>query len=54
MAGHMGCSQVTIQNLKIFAIDKEQGLIMIQGSIPGHKGSYISIKDAIKKISITA
>lgn len=54
MAGHMGCSKVTIQNLKIFAIDKEQGLIMIQGSIPGHKGSYISIKDAIKKISITA
>lgn len=54
MAGHMGCSQVTIQNLKIFAIDKEQGLIMIQGSIPGHKGSYISIKEAIKKISITA
>ncbi|HJD56432.1 MAG TPA: 50S ribosomal protein L3 [Rickettsia endosymbiont of Pyrocoelia pectoralis] len=51
MAGHMGCSQVTIQNLKIFAVDKEQGLIMIQGSIPGHKGAYLSIKDAIKKIS---
>ncbi|XVN41311.1 MAG: 50S ribosomal protein L3 [Rickettsia endosymbiont of Argas persicus] len=54
MAGHMGCNQVTIQNLKIFAVDKEQGLIMVQGSVPGHKGSYISIKDAIKKISITA
>lgn len=51
MAGHMGCTQVTIQNLKIFAVDKEQGLIMIQGSVPGHKGAYLSIKDAIKKIS---
>jgi len=54
MAGHMGCKQVTIQNLKIFTVDKEQGLIMVEGSIPGHKGSYISIKDAIKKILITA
>lgn len=54
MAGHMGCKQVTLQNLKIFAVNKEQGLIMIEGSIPGHKGSYISIKDAIKKILITA
>ena len=54
MAGHMGCTQVTIQNLKIFAVDKEQGLIMIQGSIPGHKGAYVTIKDAIKKILITA
>ncbi|GAA5252255.1 50S ribosomal protein L3 [Candidatus Rickettsia kedanie] len=54
MAGHMGCNQVTIQNLKIFAVDKERKLIMIQGSIPGHKNSYLSIKDAIKKISITS
>ncbi|MFP3121243.1 50S ribosomal protein L3 [Rickettsia sp. R2] len=53
MAGHMGCNQVTIQNLKIFAVDKERKLIMIQGSIPGHKNSYLSVKDAIKKISIT-
>ncbi|BDU59672.1 50S ribosomal protein L3 [Candidatus Rickettsia kotlanii] len=53
MAGHMGCNQVTIQNLKIFAVDKERKLIMIQGSIPGHKNSYLSVKDAIKKIAIT-
>ncbi|EER22619.1 MULTISPECIES: 50S ribosomal protein L3 [spotted fever group] len=53
MAGHMGCNQVTIQNLKIFAVDKERKLIMIQGSIPGHKNSYLLVKDAIKKVSIT-
>ena len=53
MAGHMGCNKVTIQNLKIFAIDKERKLIMIQGSVPGHRNSYLSIRDAIKKISIT-
>ncbi|AAU04114.1 50S ribosomal protein L3 [Rickettsia typhi] len=53
MAGHMGCNQVTIQNLKIFAIDTNRKLIMIQGSIPGHKNSYLLVKDAIKKASIT-
>ena len=52
MAGHMGYNQVTIQNLKIFAVDKERKLIMIQGSVPGHKNAYLSVKDAIKKISI--
>ncbi|WP_341793661.1 MULTISPECIES: 50S ribosomal protein L3 [unclassified Rickettsia] len=53
MAGHMGCQKVTIQNLKIFGVDKERGVIMIKGSIPGSKGSYLCIKDAIKKASIT-
>ncbi|MCC8369602.1 MAG: 50S ribosomal protein L3 [Rickettsia endosymbiont of Oxypoda opaca] len=53
MAGHMGCQKITIQNLKIFGVDKERGVIMISGSIPGSKGSYLCIKDAIKKASIT-
>lgn len=51
MAGHMGCQKVTIQNLQVFSVDKEQGLIMIKGSIPGFKGSYIYIQDAIKSIN---
>ncbi|ADE30202.1 50S ribosomal protein L3 [Rickettsia prowazekii] len=53
MAGHMGCNKVTIQNLKIFAVDTNRKLIMIQGSIPGHKNSYLLVKDAIKKAAIT-
>lgn len=52
MAGHMGCQKVTIQNLKVFAIDKGQGIIMIRGSIPGSKGSYLSIRDSIKKAAV--
>jgi large subunit ribosomal protein L3 len=53
MAGHMGNTQVTMQNLKIAGFDKEQGIIMINGSVPGSKGSYVYIKDAVKK-TITA
>lgn len=49
MAGHMGATQVTVQNLKVMSVDKEQGIIMINGSVPGSKGSYVYIKDAIKK-----
>jgi large subunit ribosomal protein L3 len=49
MAGHMGCTQVTIQNLKIIEVDKQQGVIMVSGNVPGSKGSYVYIKDAIKK-----
>ncbi len=49
MAGHMGSSRVTTQNLKIVATDMEKGLIMVSGNIPGSKGSYVYIQDAIKK-----
>lgn len=49
MAGHMGDKRVTVQNLEIVATDDEKGLIVIKGAVPGHKGSLIIIKDAIKK-----
>lgn len=49
MAGHMGGTVVTIQNLQIVDIDKEQGIIMVSGNIPGAKGSYVYVRDAIKK-----
>jgi large subunit ribosomal protein L3 len=51
MAGHMGSTQVTIQNLRIIGVDKSKGIIMVSGNVPGSKGSYIYIKDAIKKTS---
>ncbi len=44
MAGRMGGNQVTIKNLQIVHIDKENGLIGIKGAVPGNKGSYILIK----------
>lgn len=49
MAGHMGNVRVTTQNLKIVKIDMERGLILVQGAIPGSKGGWILIKDAIKR-----
>jgi len=44
MAGRMGRNQITVKNLEIVLVDKENGLIGIKGAIPGNKGSYIIIK----------
>ncbi len=49
MAGHMGNRQRTIQNLQVVAADAERGLIFIKGGVPGSKGSWLSLKDAVKK-----
>ncbi len=49
MAGHMGNENVTIQNLQIFKILKDENIIMIKGSVPGPSNSYIIIKKAVKK-----
>lgn len=49
MAGHMGDVRVTTQNLKIEALDAEDGLIMVHGAVPGVKGSMVLIADAVKK-----
>jgi large subunit ribosomal protein L3 len=51
MAGHLGDANVTIQNLKIVGLDEENNLILVKGAVPGHEGSYVTIKDAIKKLS---
>ena len=48
MAGHMGSKKVTIQNLKVVEVDKENNLLVIKGSVPGKKNSTIIIKDSIK------
>lgn len=53
MAGHMGSTRVTIQNLKIVDTNIEKGIIIVSGNVPGSKGYYVYIKDAIKK-TITA
>jgi len=49
MAGHMGNEQVTTQNLRVVRIDKERGLIMVCGAVPGAKGGWIMLRDAVKK-----
>ncbi|MEO0620605.1 MAG: 50S ribosomal protein L3 [Pseudomonadota bacterium] len=49
MAGHMGDARVTVQNLEVVKTDVERGLIMIKGAVPGAKGGWVTIKDAVKK-----
>jgi large subunit ribosomal protein L3 len=49
MAGHMGDARVTVQNLEIVRTDAERGLIMVKGAVPGARGGWVTIKDAVKK-----
>lgn len=48
MAGHMGDRQRTQQNLEIVSTDVERGLLFVKGSVPGHKGAWLVVKDAVK------
>ena len=48
MAGHMGAERVTVQNLSVVRTDADQGLILVSGSVPGHKGAWVEISDAVK------
>ena len=49
MAGHMGAVRVTTQNLQVVRTDADRGLIMVKGSVPGSKGGWVTVKDAVKK-----
>ena len=48
MAGHMGATRVTTQNLEVVSIDEERGLVLVKGAVPGHAQSWILLKDAVK------
>lgn len=49
MAGHMGQVLVTTQNVEVAKVDVERGLIMIKGGVPGAKGSWVMVRDAVKR-----
>ena len=49
MAGHMGAAKVTTQNLQVVRTDADRGVIMVKGAVPGSKGGWVTIKDAVKK-----
>jgi large subunit ribosomal protein L3 len=49
MPGHLGVERVTTLNLKVVRTDVERGLILVEGAVPGTKGGWITIRDAIKK-----
>jgi len=48
MAGHLGDERVTTQNIKVVKIDVERGLIMVRGAVPGSKGGWVLVRDAVK------
>ena len=48
MAGHMGARNRTQQNLEVVRTDPIRGLLFIKGSVPGHKGSWLTVQDAVK------
>lgn len=52
MAGHMGAVRVTTQNLEIARTDVEDGLILIKGAVPGTKGGWVEICDAVKGVKV--
>jgi large subunit ribosomal protein L3 len=49
MAGHMGADRVSTQNLRVVSTDVERGLILVEGSVPGHAGGWVQVRDAVKK-----
>jgi len=49
MAGHMGAAKVTTQNLQVVKTDADRGLLFIKGAVPGSKGGWVTVKDAVKK-----
>ena len=51
MAGHMGQTRVTTQNLEVVSTDEDRGLILVKGAVPGSKGSWIIVRDAVKSIA---
>lgn len=49
MAGHYGQERVTTQNLEVVRTDVDRGLILVKGAVPGHDGTYVEVRDAVKK-----
>ena len=49
MAGRMGTNRVTVQNLRLVKIDRGRNLLFVKGHVPGNKGSFVELRDAVKK-----
>ena len=49
LPGHMGAAQVTLQNLRVVKSDPQNNLLLVKGAVPGHRNSYLVIRNAKKK-----
>ena len=54
MAGQLGNERVTLQNLRVVDFDDEKGLLIVSGNVPGHNGSFVYVKDAVKRTSLVS
>ena len=52
MAGHLGDARVTTQNLEVVSTDEARGLILIKGAVPGSQGSWVLVRDAVKRAAL--
>ncbi len=48
MEGHLGVERITTLNVEVAAVDEAKGLLMIKGAVPGSKGGYVRVRDAVK------
>ena len=48
MSGHMGDATVTVRNLRVLGVDKEENLLVVEGAVPGHRDGYLVITKAKK------
>ena len=49
MPGHLGAETVTTQNIVVVKTDADRGLILVKGAVPGVKGAWVSVRDAVKR-----
>ena len=49
LPGHMGADRITVQNLEVIDVDKANNLILVKGNVPGHKNSFLIVKEARKR-----
>jgi large subunit ribosomal protein L3 len=49
MAGHLGVERVTTQNLEVAGVDVEKGLLLVKGAVPGSRGGFVLVRDAVKR-----
>lgn len=49
MPGRMGNAKLTVQNLRLYRVDKEKGLLLIKGAVPGRRGAMVVVRTATKK-----
>jgi large subunit ribosomal protein L3 len=49
MPGHMGNTRITTQNLRVIQVRESDNVLLIEGAVPGAKGTYVIVRHALKK-----